>query len=218
MHTFCGTPAYLSPEVFANGFPILGNGCSYTKSTDMWSLGIVVFVSLHQRYVSYLPDGKPSFDDYTRYFESIPNNLKNMDKDWSKYSEEARDFVTRLLTKDPEERMTAAQALQHPWFASPATKSQLPTSDTNQTSPPASKVSILSLRSVPARSLFQQALYQFSYFVQCPQDHSFSKHCNTRTGGVKPCLPNSEKKKWHWMGNRSYNSCTQMIRERVGNV
>lgn len=36
---------------------------------------------------------------------------------WQGVSENARDFIRRLLTADPEKRMTAEEALQHPWLA-----------------------------------------------------------------------------------------------------
>jgi serine/threonine protein kinase len=39
------------------------------------------------------------------------------EKEWSSVSEEAKDFVKKLLVQNPKERMTAQQGLEHPWFA-----------------------------------------------------------------------------------------------------
>jgi serine/threonine protein kinase len=36
---------------------------------------------------------------------------------WARYAPSARDLITRMLEKDPAERITAAAALRHPWFA-----------------------------------------------------------------------------------------------------
>jgi len=38
------------------------------------------------------------------------------EKYWSTISFEARDLVMKLLKKDPNERISASQALLHPWF------------------------------------------------------------------------------------------------------
>lgn len=38
------------------------------------------------------------------------------EKDWSSISDEAKDFVKKLLIKNPKKRMTAQEGLNHPWF------------------------------------------------------------------------------------------------------
>lgn len=41
---------------------------------------------------------------------------------WQGVSQEARNFINKLLTTDPQTRMTAQQALDHPWLATSAAK------------------------------------------------------------------------------------------------
>lgn len=90
MKTKCGSPDYVAPEV-------IKNEGSYGVTVDMWSLGIVTFVSL----LSHFPEGLPDVN-----FGSKGTNL----------SFECRDFITNLLKQDPSERMTAEAAMEHPWI------------------------------------------------------------------------------------------------------
>lgn len=98
-----GTPYYLAPEVLEE---------NYGKEVDLWSLGVVAYVLLW---------GYPPFygQDAKELFTNIYNvNYEFWDEDWNFISEEARDFISRLLIKDPKERMTIEDALIHPWIVS----------------------------------------------------------------------------------------------------
>ena len=100
----CGTAYYLSPEMLDRG---------YGPECDVWSVGCIMFILL---------TGKPPFNgkSNTGIFKGI------MDSDavlahhfkgspWPSISAEAKELLSALLTRDPEVRMTAAQALTHPW-------------------------------------------------------------------------------------------------------
>ena len=139
----------------------------------------------------------------TRYVESIPNNLNNMDKNWSKYSEDARDFVARLLTNRPQEAYDCGPGLA----ASLAcfTSHQIATDDIRYESGVTSTLPKyqfgISSFGMPARSLFQQAFHQLCDFSSgCPVDYSWSKHCNNRTGGENDhvCLIRRRKSGIGW--------------------
>lgn len=101
-----GTPYYVAPEVLKG---------TYGKECDMWSMGIMTY---------YMLVGDPPFnaEDDNELFETIINNpVPYLTKDWKHISEEAANFVHRLLVKDPERRMTAEESLNHPWLdASPS--------------------------------------------------------------------------------------------------
>lgn len=102
--TSCGTPGYVAPEVLM---------CeSYDKSVDMWGIGIITYILLA---------GYPPFyaDNDTALFEKIMNAEYDFDDEcWEDVSEPAKDFIRHLLIKDPNERLTATEALKHHWLNS----------------------------------------------------------------------------------------------------
>ncbi|KAF0723933.1 hypothetical protein Ae201684P_012186 [Aphanomyces euteiches] len=91
-HTQCGTRDYIAPEVMT--------GKGYGVEADMWSVGVVLYVILSGFAPSFSPDLELVFGEEC----------------WQNVSEGAKDMMRRLLVRNPETRMTAAQALQHPWF------------------------------------------------------------------------------------------------------
>jgi len=98
----CGTMSYAAPELL--------NQC-YTLQCDMWSFGVTVFALLF----GYMP-----FDGRKHQMRKCILNGKYVVNNgcWSKVSQEARDFVKQLLVVDPNERLTAKQALEHSWIKS----------------------------------------------------------------------------------------------------
>jgi len=103
-----GTPYYIAPEV------LQGN---YAEHCDMWSVGVVMFVMLF---------GFPPFhgDSDAIIFNAIRNGFDpSVKKGWGPWfpaqitcSAAARDLIARLLTKDASARLTAKEALEHPWM------------------------------------------------------------------------------------------------------
>ncbi|OZJ02755.1 hypothetical protein BZG36_03343 [Bifiguratus adelaidae] len=102
--TTCGTPGYMAPEIFRKA----GHG----KQVDMWAIGVITF---------FLLSGYTPFDSESNQ-EEVRNILEakySYDPQyWSDISKHARNFIDKLLTVDPTARMTAHQALEHPWLAS----------------------------------------------------------------------------------------------------
>ena len=101
----CGSPQYVAPEVLAMGE---GNK-EYSASVDMWSVGVILFILL---------SGYSPFDDDNDavLFEKIKKgNYDAEDPIWDGISTDAKDIVAKLLTVDASKRLSAQQALQHPW-------------------------------------------------------------------------------------------------------
>jgi len=101
MHTACGTPGYVAPEVLKNE--------NYTKAVDLWSLGVILYILLC---------GFPPF--YHQKTSELYKLIKKGEFDfpapyWTDISDSAKDLVRRLLTVDPKGRITAEEVLQHPW-------------------------------------------------------------------------------------------------------
>ncbi|KAL7545871.1 hypothetical protein ACHAWF_010875 [Thalassiosira exigua] len=102
MSTIVGTPYYIAPEVLRK---------KYGPSCDLWSVGVVAYILLC---------GYPPFNGRTneQTHRAVSRGMYRFpSEEWSYVSDEAMDFVRRLLQMDPRRRMTAEEALRHPWVA-----------------------------------------------------------------------------------------------------
>ncbi|XP_029309791.1 LOW QUALITY PROTEIN: death-associated protein kinase 3 [Cottoperca gobio] len=97
-----GTPEFVAPEIV--NYEPLG------LEADMWSIGVITYILL---------SGASPFLGETKQ-ETLTNiSAVNYDFDeeyFSNTSELAKDFIRRLLVKDPKKRMTINDSLQHPWI------------------------------------------------------------------------------------------------------
>lgn len=97
-----GTLNYIAPEVF---------GQSYTSQCDLWSTGVIAYI---------LMDGGMPFTSTNGDEEMVrcicEGEYTFNPEPWGQLSLEAREFVSKLLKVDPTLRLTAAQALTHPWI------------------------------------------------------------------------------------------------------
>eukprot|EP01068_Selenidium_serpulae_P010254 Selendium_serpulae@DN5415_c0_g1_i2.p1 len=110
MHLACGTLSYVSPDTLKGG---------YTNACDNWSLGVIVYMLL----VGF----PPFYGSEAQITDGIlSGNYVLKGHRWQKVSSLAKDFVSRLLVVNPERRMTAAEALKHPWLASAASQISAP--------------------------------------------------------------------------------------------
>lgn len=95
-------PEYYAPEVHNSDF--------VTTATDMWSVGVLAYVLLS----GFNPFAAESTQ---KMIEHISNAEYIFDCEAFKYtSVEGMDFIDRLLTKEGKHRMTASEALEHPWL------------------------------------------------------------------------------------------------------
>jgi serine/threonine protein kinase len=99
----CGTPMYLAPEV-ATRTP-------YGTSCDVWAAGVVLFMLLSGDY----PFQGDSVTELVKVIRLAQLQFK--DPVWEITSSGAKDLVKMLLAADATERVTAEEALAHPWLA-----------------------------------------------------------------------------------------------------
>jgi len=102
MQTACGTPSYVAPEVL--------NASGYGKEVDMWSIGVITYILLC---------GFPPFygDTVPEIFEQIMEaNFDYPEEYWGSVTKDAKDFINKLLVVETSDRMSAVQALKHPWL------------------------------------------------------------------------------------------------------
>ena len=117
MYNACGTPLYWAPEVVACRFSD-GGQSSFGMPADVWAIGVMLYVFLSGEF--------PFHDDYDNSIRSMRQLFKEIrslepqfsSPAWATVSEGAKNFVKRLLTKDPSKRPTCAEALEHPWLKS----------------------------------------------------------------------------------------------------
>lgn len=138
-----GTPYYIAPEILAK---------SYTNKCDIWSVGVILYMLL---------SGSPPFDgtDDQSILAKVKKGVYKMDgPQWDIISPEAKDLITKMLTFNPDERISAEDALRHPWFDIAKTKEKGISLE---------KMSIISekpfenLRRINAKQKIQQATIAF---------------------------------------------------------
>jgi calcium/calmodulin-dependent protein kinase (CaM kinase) II/calcium/calmodulin-dependent protein kinase I len=98
----CGTPTYVSPEIIQRHH--------YGTKTDMWSVGIILYILL---------GGYPPFveDDQRALFRKICiSDFEFHQEFFSRVSNGARALISSLLTVDPRRRLSAQEALDSDWI------------------------------------------------------------------------------------------------------
>ena len=101
LSTRVGTPYYVAPEVLRG---------KYSMKCDMWSVGVIMYTMLC---------GYPPFhgDDNIAIFKQIlKGDVNFFENDWKDCSREAMHFVGRLIVEDTFTRLSAQDALKHPWI------------------------------------------------------------------------------------------------------
>ena len=96
-----GSSYYIAPEVLNK---------RYNEKCDIWSCGVIMYILLSQR---------PPFggrDDY-EIMETVKTGKYDLTSPpFDTISEEAKDLIRKALTMDPTKRISAEEALNHPWF------------------------------------------------------------------------------------------------------
>ncbi|KAL1967582.1 hypothetical protein VTN77DRAFT_3097 [Rasamsonia byssochlamydoides] len=104
--TTCGTPGYMAPEIFKK----TGHG----KPVDIWAIGVITYFLL----CGYTPFDRDSNLEEMQAILVADYSFTPVEH-WRNVSQTARDFINRCLTIDPQKRITAHEALQHPWINPP---------------------------------------------------------------------------------------------------
>ncbi|CDS41352.1 MAP kinase activated protein kinase 2 [Echinococcus multilocularis] len=101
----CFTPYYVAPEVLGTA--------AYDQQCDMWSLGVITYILLCGYPPFYSQGGDP-------FSPGMKSRIRNghytfPPNEWDAVSQEAKDLINRLLIVQPQQRLTIAQVMQHPW-------------------------------------------------------------------------------------------------------
>ena len=102
--TIAGSSIYMAPEVLR---------ANYNESCDLWSIGVILYILLI---------GQPPFfgkneNEISQAIKTGKYDINN--KQYLSLSQNAKDLIAKLLKYNPQERITALEALNHPWFNTP---------------------------------------------------------------------------------------------------
>ncbi|GBG31431.1 CBL-interacting protein kinase 23 [Hondaea fermentalgiana] len=99
LHTTCGTPNYVAPEVLADQ--------GYDGSlADTWSIGVILYVFL----AGFLPFDEPTMAALFRKIQKADFTYPS----W--FTPEVKDLLSKILVVDHTKRYTIRQIMEHPWW------------------------------------------------------------------------------------------------------
>ncbi|XP_025205504.1 calcium/calmodulin-dependent protein kinase type II alpha chain isoform X16 [Rhopalosiphum padi] len=99
---FAGTPGYLSPEVLKKE--------PYGKPVDIWACGVILYILL----VGYPPFWDE--DQHRLYAQIKAGAYDYPSPEWDTVTPDAKNLINQMLTVNPAKRVTASDALKHPWI------------------------------------------------------------------------------------------------------
>jgi len=107
-HSICGSDFYLAPEVIKQE--------EYGREIDIWSVGVVCYV--------VLSGSLPFFHNvlHKLYRQIVERDISFPEQAWKSVAKGAQDFILRLLQVRPGDRLSAEQAVIHPWLRSAGKK------------------------------------------------------------------------------------------------
>lgn len=166
-----GTPVYMAPEVFKR---------DYLEASDMWSLGMMMYQLLTGRFPFWdtLEQCRShGIDEVMRatIMDPIPINYGP----WLSMSEEGLSFIKSLLLRNPDERLSAGKALEHPWFTrqfgdaglSPSPSCNRSQQDTQQASPSTAPSTVVDVKDAQRNNIVPLPQHQQEQQQQQQQQH-----------------------------------------------
>lgn len=103
IYTVCGTPTYVAPEILRES--------GYGLRVDMWAAGVIAYIML-----CGFPPFRSAKRRQSELFDLIQSGMYEfLSPYWDEISDDAKDFVAKLLVVDIPKRSSAEQALNHHW-------------------------------------------------------------------------------------------------------
>ena len=92
---------YMAPEAFNK---------DYNDKGDVWSVGVILYILI----CGHPPYRGKNFEETKNLIQNAALEFKK--STWQSISKDAKDLLLKMLAKNPENRPSAAEALQHQWF------------------------------------------------------------------------------------------------------
>eukprot|EP01103_Thecamoeba_quadrilineata_P008336 TRINITY_DN180_c0_g2_i2.p1 TRINITY_DN180_c0_g2~~TRINITY_DN180_c0_g2_i2.p1 ORF type:complete len:383 (+),score=107.78 TRINITY_DN180_c0_g2_i2:50-1198(+) len=108
-----GTLMYIAPEIIKMAREKRGgneNPAGYSMKVDVWSAGVILYIMMCGMPPFYDEDDKKLFD------QILSDPVEFPSPEFDIISDEAKHFIMKLLERDPEKRLSAAEALNDPWI------------------------------------------------------------------------------------------------------
>jgi len=109
LHTACGTPGYVAPEIIPakrNEQPQYGPG------VDVWALGVITYILL----CGYPPFTNDEQNEVELFRTIRRGEYFFYEEDWEHISPQAKDLIDSMLVVDAKQRFTIEQVKAHPWL------------------------------------------------------------------------------------------------------
>ncbi|GMH35800.1 hypothetical protein BSKO_03668 [Bryopsis sp. KO-2023] len=103
--TVCGSPEYVAPEVLG----VEETSENYGSAVDMWSVGVVLFAMMCC-YTPFYDENQSKM-----YKNIMDGHWNRRDPNWMRLSLPLKNLIDKLLLVDPSARLSAKEALAHPW-------------------------------------------------------------------------------------------------------
>lgn len=136
-----GSSYYIAPEVLKK---------NYDEKCDLWSCGVILYILL---------SGNPPFEGETdsEVLEKVRQSKFDLTSSpWPNISKEAKDLISNLLQVEPASRLSAGEALKHPWFKNLNTKSKIYKIVVDHSNVKIVEEFVQNLKNYPALNAFQQ--------------------------------------------------------------
>ncbi|KXS14266.1 kinase-like protein, partial [Gonapodya prolifera JEL478] len=108
-HSHIGTVAYMAPEFFA--------GHLYDEKVDCWAVGVLMYMLLSLTSPFGNDDNTPGAAEAEQVERISRGDFAPFSGPaWANKSDASKDLIRRLFQVNPNERLSAAEAMDHPWF------------------------------------------------------------------------------------------------------
>ncbi|KAK6494122.1 serine/threonine-protein kinase DCLK2-like isoform X1 [Huso huso] len=108
LHTVCGTPTYVAPEIIAE--------TGYGLKVDIWAAGVITYILL----CGFPPFRSENNLQEDLFDQILEGRLEFPSPYWDNITDSAKELISRMLQVNVEARYTAEQVLAHPWVADDA--------------------------------------------------------------------------------------------------